>query len=73
MNPIKFLFFLLSLAFVGWFWLGVTSSIFEKDKHPITALCLGIAFIYSFATTLYLTYQIPYSIYWLMMNWGWEP
>lgn len=73
MNPIKFLFFLLSLAFVSWFWLKISIALTNTYQNLFTSLLNIIVTVFNMATILYLTYQIPYSIYWLMMNWGWEP
>ena len=71
MNPIKILFFLLSIIFVLFFWITVLTTLYKEDENKWKA-ALGLVTLLTVSLCLYLSYYIPYSIYWLMVNWDWR-
>lgn len=71
MNPIKILFFLLSIMFILFFWITLLSVCYKEDKKMF-GVPFALATILTVSLCLYLSYYIPYSIYWLMINWDWR-
>lgn len=71
MNPIKMLFFLLSIIFVLFFWITILSVCYKEDKK-VFGVPFMLVTILTVSLCLYLSYYIPYSIYWLMINWDWR-
>lgn len=69
MNPIKWTIFYLVLEMVLFFWLKVLMILYKEKQ---------VKFLYVFIITfnlifiLLLSFQIPYSVYWWLMNyWRW--
>lgn len=71
MNPIKILIFLLSIMFVLYFWITILTTCYKEDKKMFRAP-FALVTLLIVSLCLYLSYYIPYSIYWLMINWDWR-